>query len=74
MIAWNRSLFSQFIAVYTQGFHKDNSVSHAELTPINPLPHLAQVPTGQAKYVFCTAGAVFNFFVDLRVGSPTFGQ
>ncbi|MBX3094045.1 MAG: dTDP-4-dehydrorhamnose 3,5-epimerase family protein [Cryobacterium sp.] len=36
--------------------------------------HFADVPPGQAKYVMCTAGAVMDFVVDVRVGSPTFGQ
>lgn len=36
--------------------------------------HLAAVPTGQAKYVTVVAGAAIDFFVDVRVGSPTFGQ
>ena len=35
--------------------------------------HFADVPPGQAKYVTCAAGAVLDFVVDLRVGSPTFG-
>lgn len=36
--------------------------------------HFADVPPGQAKYVMCTAGAVMDFVVDIRVGSPTFGE
>ena len=36
--------------------------------------HFADVPPGQAKYVMCVAGAVRDFIVDLRVGSPTFGH
>ena len=35
--------------------------------------HFALVPPGQAKYVYCTRGAVLDVVVDLRVGSPTFG-
>lgn len=35
--------------------------------------HYADVPPGQAKYVQCTAGALLDVVVDLRVGSPTFG-
>lgn len=36
--------------------------------------HLASVPTGQAKYVTVVAGAAIDYFVDVRVGSPTFGH
>ncbi|TAK71261.1 MAG: dTDP-4-dehydrorhamnose 3,5-epimerase [Actinomycetota bacterium] len=36
--------------------------------------HFADVPPGQAKYVTCVAGAVLDVVVDIRVGSPTFGQ
>lgn len=36
--------------------------------------HFADVPPGQAKYVMCPKGAVFDVVVDIRVGSPTFGQ
>jgi dTDP-4-dehydrorhamnose 3,5-epimerase len=35
--------------------------------------HFADVPPGQAKYVTCARGAVFDVAVDIRVGSPTFG-
>lgn len=36
--------------------------------------HAASVPPGQAKYVYCPSGAVLDVIVDIRVGSPTFGQ
>lgn len=36
--------------------------------------HFAEVPPGQAKYVTCPSGAVFDVVVDIRVGSPTYGQ
>jgi dTDP-4-dehydrorhamnose 3,5-epimerase len=36
--------------------------------------HFADIPPGQAKYVTATHGAVLDYVVDIRVGSPTFGQ
>jgi dTDP-4-dehydrorhamnose 3,5-epimerase len=36
--------------------------------------HFADIPPGQAKYVTATRGAVLDYVVDIRVGSPTFGQ
>ncbi|MPV38979.1 dTDP-4-dehydrorhamnose 3,5-epimerase family protein [Georgenia subflava] len=36
--------------------------------------HFADVPPSQAKYVMCPRGAVLDFVVDIRVGSPTFGR
>jgi dTDP-4-dehydrorhamnose 3,5-epimerase len=36
--------------------------------------HFADVPRGQAKYVQCFSGKILDIVVDIRVGSPTFGQ
>ena len=36
--------------------------------------HFAEVPPGQAKYVQCFSGRILDIVVDIRVGSPTFGQ
>lgn len=36
--------------------------------------HFADVPVGQAKYITCVAGSLIDFAIDLRVGSPTFGE
>ncbi|MFN6545844.1 dTDP-4-dehydrorhamnose 3,5-epimerase family protein [Mycolicibacterium nivoides] len=36
--------------------------------------HFAELPPSQAKYVTCVRGAVLDVVVDIRVGSPTFGQ
>jgi dTDP-4-dehydrorhamnose 3,5-epimerase len=36
--------------------------------------HYADVPPGQAKYIYCPYGALLDVVIDLRVGSPTFGK
>ncbi|MFM8598660.1 MAG: dTDP-4-dehydrorhamnose 3,5-epimerase [Mycobacterium sp.] len=36
--------------------------------------HFAELPPGQAKYVTCVKGAVFDVVVDIRVDSPTYGR
>jgi len=36
--------------------------------------HFADVPPGQAKYVYCPRGVLLDVVVDVRIGSPTFGE
>jgi epimerase EvaD len=36
--------------------------------------HFAQLPPGQAKYVYVPRGAALDIVVDIRIGSPTYGQ
>jgi dTDP-4-dehydrorhamnose 3,5-epimerase len=36
--------------------------------------HFSVANPGQGKYVTCAAGAIRDVVVDVRVGSPTFGQ
>lgn len=36
--------------------------------------HFADTPPSQAKYITCLTGAILDVVVDIRVGSPTFGQ
>ena len=36
--------------------------------------HYADTPPGQSKVIYCVEGEILDVVVDLRVGSPTFGQ
>ncbi len=36
--------------------------------------HFTATPPGSAKYVTCTQGRALDYIVDIRVGSPTYGQ
>jgi dTDP-4-dehydrorhamnose 3,5-epimerase len=36
--------------------------------------HFSDVPPGQAKFVYCPQGVALDVVLDIRVGSPTFGQ
>jgi len=36
--------------------------------------HYALVPPSQAKYVQCLQGEIRDYVIDIRLGSPTFGQ
>tara|TARA_R110002033_G_scaffold96537_1_gene145420 strand:- start:10890 stop:11441 length:552 start_codon:yes stop_codon:yes gene_type:complete len=36
--------------------------------------HFQSPPSAHNKLVYCPKGAVLDFFVDIRIGSPTFGH
>jgi epimerase EvaD len=36
--------------------------------------HFSMLPPGQAKYVYVPRGAALDIAVDIRIGSPTYGQ
>ena len=36
--------------------------------------HFADIPPSQAKYVTAPRGAVLDYVIDIRLGSPTFGK
>lgn len=54
------------------------SVSQTNLSPTKKGAvrglHYADVPPGQAKYVYAASGKILDVIVDIRVGSPTYLQ
>ena len=36
--------------------------------------HFADIPPGQGKYITAVSGSLIDYIIDIRVGSPTFGQ
>ncbi len=71
---------------FIESYHRANYVAHGlteELVQDNHSRsaqgvlrglHYQGPPTPQIKLVRCTVGAILDVAVDLRVGSPTFGQ
>jgi dTDP-4-dehydrorhamnose 3,5-epimerase len=58
------------------GFHPEFAQANCSISAAGVLRgvHFADVPPGQAKYVTCVTGAVLDVIVDLRTGSPRFGE
>jgi len=65
---------STFSEVLNRGFEvKQVNQSLSKAGVIRGI-HWADVPPGQAKYISCPRGAIWDVIVDLRVGSETFGK
>lgn len=64
-------LFAQHVGDYS--FVQDNESRSAKVGTIRGL-HFQSNPHAQGKLVRCTAGALFDVAVDIRAGSPTYGQ
>ncbi|ABS68781.1 dTDP-4-dehydrorhamnose 3,5-epimerase [Xanthobacter versatilis] len=54
-------------------FIQDNQSLSSTVGTVRGL-HFQLDPFAQGKLVRCTAGAIFDVAVDIRVGSPTFGR
>jgi len=54
-------------------FVQDNQSMSAEVGTVRGL-HFQLEPKAQGKLVRCVAGAILDVVVDIRKGSPTFGQ
>ena len=64
----------EFAAVGVEGpFVQDNQSLSAEPGTVRAL-HFQRPPHAQGKLVRCLKGAIFDVAVDLRGGSPTYGQ
>ncbi|SLN63153.1 dTDP-4-dehydrorhamnose 3,5-epimerase [Oceanibacterium hippocampi] len=57
----------------TRPFVQSNLSSNNTLGTVRGL-HFLATPKREGKFVRCVVGAVFDVFVDIRKGSPTFGQ
>jgi dTDP-4-dehydrorhamnose 3,5-epimerase len=68
---WNRERWRE--AGIDQDFVQDNHSLSNERGVLRGL-HYQAPPMAQAKLVRVTRGAVFDVAVDIRAGSPTFGQ
>jgi dTDP-4-dehydrorhamnose 3,5-epimerase len=64
----------EFAAAVGHGLHLRQANSSVSARGVVRGIHFADVPPGQAKYVTCVRGAVLDVIVDIRLGSPTFGQ
>lgn len=69
--SWNASRFEE--AGFALQFVQDNHSCSANAGTLRGL-HYQAPPHAQAKLVRCTRGAVIDVIVDVRKGSPTFGQ
>lgn len=68
---WNAAAWRQ--AGIEQDFVQDNHSLSASRGTLRGL-HFQTPPAAQAKLVRVTRGSVFDVAVDLRTGSPTYGQ
>ncbi len=68
---WNREVLAA--AGINQDFSQDNHSFSREVGTVRGL-HFQAPPDAQAKLVRCGRGRIFDVAVDIRAGSPTYGQ
>lgn len=68
---WNKETLAK--AGITYDFVQDNHSYSAEVGTVRGL-HFQSPPHAQTKLVRCGRGCVFDVAVDIRMGSPSFGQ
>ena len=68
--------FEQEVFVERVGHRFDISKTHHAVSTKGTIRgiHLTALPPGQRKFVYCAYGRVLDVLVDLREGSPTFGN
>jgi dTDP-4-dehydrorhamnose 3,5-epimerase len=71
METFRANLFAEKIGAFE--FVQDNQSLSAERGTVRGL-HFQLDPHAQGKLVSCIAGAILDIAVDIRTGSPTFGQ
>lgn len=71
METYRRNLFEQY--VHSVCFVQENRSFSAERGTVRGL-HFQLAPKAQGKLVSCAAGALLDVAVDIRQGSPTYGQ
>lgn len=71
METFRQTLFSDHVGTFE--FVQDNQSLSAEAGTIRGL-HFQLEPRAQGKLVRCIAGALLDVAVDIRTGSPTYGE
>jgi dTDP-4-dehydrorhamnose 3,5-epimerase len=69
--SWNKRLLAEHGIIFD--FVQDNHSMSAQVGTLRGL-HFQSPPAAQEKLVRCGQGALFDVAVDIRTGSPSYGQ